>query len=214
MREEVMPRPNRISLSLAIAAVVLGTACSAPTGDVQQPAASASQGSRSHVARRAASEYSIYELEGTWRDAAAAKHPLSKLEGRTQVLAMVYTSCTATCPITVAQMKRIEEATPPDVGFVLVSLDPQRDDAERLAAYAGERKLDASRWTLLTGPDRDVRELAAVLGIRYRQVTPDDIAHSNILTVLDEEGRIAYQQMGFGGVDETIAVLKEMSSAR
>jgi protein SCO1/2 len=209
-----MLRPNRISLSLAMAAVMLGTACSAPTGDVQQPAASASRESRSPVARRAVSEYSIYELEGAWRDAADVEHPLSKLKGRTQVLAMVYTNCTATCPITVAQMKRIEEATPAEVGFVLVSLDPQRDDAERLAAYAGERKLDASRWTLLTGPDRDVRELAAVLGIRYRQVTPDDIAHSNILTVLDEEGRIAYQQMGFGGVDETIAVLREMSRAR
>ncbi|HLV24824.1 MAG TPA: SCO family protein [Gemmatimonadales bacterium] len=202
-------RPQNTVAPLALAAIVLLAACGGPTGSSEQGAITADSGASAQVARQAPSDFSVYELESSWHDANDAEFPLSKLAGRRQVLAMVYTTCTATCPITVAQMKRMEEATGSDLGFVLVSLDPQRDDAERLAQYAGDMKLDESRWTLLTGPDDDVRALAAVLGIRYRQVTPDDIAHSNILTVLDEEGRITYQQMGFGGIEETIAYLNE-----
>jgi protein SCO1/2 len=82
------------------------------------------------------------------------------------------------------------------VRFVLVSLDPARDGAKRLAEYAAQRALDPSRWTLLTGPDADVRDLAATLGVRYRRVTPDDLAHSNLITLLDSEGRIAQQSSG------------------
>src|SRR5690606_24876269 len=102
---------------------------------------------------RPASEFSIYELGGAWRDQTGAERALASLAGRVQVVAMVYTHCTATCPIIVAQMQRIERETQGDVGFVLVSLDPSRDDPERLAAYAGQRELDPGRWTLLTAPD-------------------------------------------------------------
>lgn len=204
-----MLRIHRNTLApIALAASLLMAGCAAPAGEsAQLPDTGVTPSSE--VARQARSDFSVYELGSAWRDAGDAELQLTSLTGRRQVLAMVYTNCTATCPIAVAQMKRMEEATGSDVGFVLVSLDPQRDDAERLAAYAGERKLDANRWTLLTGTDDDVRALAAVLGIRYRQVTPDDIAHSNILTVLDEDGRIEYQQMGFGGIEETIAYLNE-----
>jgi protein SCO1 len=111
------------------------------------------------------------------------------------LLAMIYTHCTATCPLAVSELKRIA-ARHPDVRFVLVSLDPVRDDAQRLAAYASEHALDPSRWTLLTGTDADVRDLAATLGVRYRRVTPDDLAHSNLITLLDRDGRIARQTSG------------------
>jgi protein SCO1/2 len=77
-----------------------------------------------------------------------------------------------------------------------VSLDPARDDVERLAGYAAERALDPSRWTLLTGSDADVRDLAATLDVRYRRVTPEDLAHSNLITLLDGEGRVVRQASG------------------
>jgi len=108
---------------------------------------------------------------------------------------MIYTHCTATCPLAVSELKRIA-ALDPDVRFVLVSLDPARDDVSRLADYAAERALDPSRWTLLTGSDADVRDLAASLDVRYRRVTPNDLAHSNLITLLDREGRVARQASG------------------
>lgn len=139
--------------------------------------------------------FSVYDLEASWRDQSGATRSLASLRGAPVLLAMVYTHCTATCPLAVAELKRIA-ALEPGVRLVLVSLDPARDDPERLARYAADHALDASRWTLLTGSDSDVRDLAATLSVRYRRVTPDDLAHSNLITLLDREGRIVRQTSG------------------
>jgi protein SCO1/2 len=142
-----------------------------------------------------AERFSVYELEGQWRDQSGAARSLAEWRGTPVLLAMIYTHCTATCPLAVSELKRIA-ALDPDVRFVLVSLDPARDDVNRLADYARERALDPSRWTLLTGSDADVRDLAATLDVRYRRVTPEDLAHSNLITLLDREGRVARQTSG------------------
>ena len=139
--------------------------------------------------------FSVYDLAGTWRDQAGAVRSLADWRGTPVLVALIYTHCTATCPLAVSELKRIA-ALDPRVRFVLVSLDPARDDVRRLAGYAAERGLDPARWTLLTGSDADVRDLAALIGVRYRQVTPGDLAHSNLLTLLDSEGRIAQQSSG------------------
>ena len=142
-----------------------------------------------------AERFSVYELEGRWRDQTGATRSLTDWRGTPVLIAMIYTHCTATCPLAVSELKRLS-ALDPDVRFVLVSLDPARDDVSRLADYAAERALDPSRWTLLTGSDADVRDLAATLDVRYRRVTPQDLAHSNLITLLDREGRVARQASG------------------
>jgi hypothetical protein len=91
--------------------------------------------------RRGAERFSVYDLEGQWRDQSGATRALADWRGTPVLLAMIYTHCTATCPLAVSELKRIA-ALDPDVRFVLVSLDPARDDASRLADYAAERALD------------------------------------------------------------------------
>lgn len=154
--------------------------------------------------------FSVYDLEASWRDQSGATRSLASLRGAPVLLAMVYTHCTATCPLAVAELKRIA-ALEPGVRLVLVSLDPARDDPERLARYAADHALDASRWTLLTGSDSDVRDLAATLSVRYRRVTPDDLAHSNLITLLDREGRIVRQT---SGLMDDAAVAQLLATAR
>ena len=129
------------------------------------------------------------------------------------MLAMIYTHCTSTCPLAVAEMKRIEVATDARVGLVLVSLDPARDSVASLAVYAGTHELDAARWTLLTGASDDVRDLASTLGIRYGPSSPGELAHSNTLTLLDGTGRVVHQQQGLGDRDETIAAARQLLSS-
>ena len=184
-----MTRVSRLSLAL-LAMLNLAAA-----GCTSRPASVARTPERPADAKVDADAFSVYDLGGSWRDQSGATHSLASWHGSPVLLAMIYTHCTATCPLAVSELKRIA-ALDPDVRFVLVSLDPARDDASRLAAYAAERELDPKRWTLLTGSDADVRDLAATLGVRYRQVTPDDLAHSNLITLLDQEGRIARQSSG------------------
>jgi protein SCO1 len=150
--------------------------------------------------------FSVYALrEERWWDRRGDERELGSLAGRVQVVAMVYTHCHHTCPQIVADMKRLEAelaAAGTDAGFVLVSLDPERDTPEQLQRFAEGLRLDAERWTLLTGTDGGTRALAALLNVRYRAEAEREIAHTNQLTVLDPEGRIVHQRPG---LDEDLA---------
>lgn len=155
--------------------------------------------------------WSLYDLGSTWRDQDGAPRTLAALRGRPRVIAMVYTHCAATCPITVAEMKRIAALTPASVGLVLVSLDPARDTPGRLADYAASLGLPPERWTLLNGSDDAVRELAASIGVRYRRASADELSHSNVLTLVDDAGVIVRQQQGLEGTDETIRAARALA---
>lgn len=150
----------------------------------------------------AASDFSVHDLPGSWRDQDGREREIVSLRGKVQVVAMVYTSCTHTCPTIVAEMQRLQAALPAEersrVGFVLVSLDPARDTPTQLAKFAASFRLAPAAWTLLTGDDEQVREMAALLGIRYRAEEDAQISHSNTYLVLDADGRITHRQDGVG----------------
>lgn len=165
----------------------------------------------------AAADFSVYDLENRWRDEDGVDRPLASLRGRVRVMAMVYTHCTHTCPAIVAEMKRLEAALTPAerarVGFVLVSLDPTRDTPEQLKHFESSMRLDPAAWTLLTGDADAVRELAAVLGIRYRADADAQISHSNTYLVLDADGRRVHRQDGVGA-DTGPALARIRAAAR
>ncbi|HEY0020234.1 MAG TPA: SCO family protein [Longimicrobium sp.] len=182
---------------LAIVLVALA-ACGRTSAPIAPPSADAP----SAAADLSPADFSVYDLEARWRDQEGRDRGLASLRGKTQVVAMVYTTCTHTCPAIVAELKRLEAALPAGerakVGFVLVSLDPARDTPAQLKAFATSMRLDPAAWTLLTGGEDAVRELAAVLGIRYRAETDAQISHSNTYLVLDTAGRMVHRQDGVG----------------
>lgn len=143
---------------------------------------------------------SIYQLESVWTTATEQPLRLGQLQGKAQVLAMVYTTCEAACPIIVSRMQRMQAALPPElrphVGFVLVSFDPERDTPRILSAYSAKMHLDPMSWVLLTGHPDDVLELAMLLGIRYKRDQSGGFIHSNVITVLNKAGEIVHRQEG------------------
>jgi protein SCO1/2 len=180
-------------VSTAVCAAALVTACSAPRRTVPSSDPAAGHAASAAAAVDRADAFSVYDLESQWRDQHGAALRLADLAGRPRALALVYTHCSSTCPMIVETMQRLEAATDSNVGFVLVSLDPSRDSTAQLAAYARTHKL-SSRWTLLTGSDDDVRELAALIGVRYDRVSETELAHTNTITILDRTGVIAAQE--------------------
>ncbi len=145
---------------------------------------------------------SLYQLDATWTDAAGKPVKLAAFRGQPVVLAMIYTSCQAVCPLLVSDVQKIERALSKParakVRFVLVSFDPARDTPAKLQQYAKARGLPAERWSLLTGDDDAVRDLAAALGMRYRPSGGGDFAHSNLISVLDGRGVVVARQVGLG----------------
>ena len=148
------------------------------------------------------SDFSVYHVASTWTDQHGTERMLRSLAGRVQVTAMVYTSCAYACPRIMMDMKRIKAELAAehadDVSFLIVSIDPERDTPERLAQFAAGSRLDPDRWTLLNGSEGDIRELAVLLGVQYRQTDPGEWVHSNMITVLDRSGVVVHRQLGLG----------------
>jgi protein SCO1/2 len=143
---------------------------------------------------------SVYQLDSRWQNQRGEDVPLGLYRGHPTVVLMFYGTCRAVCPLLIGDMKRIEDALPTAVRaqtrFLLVTFDPDTDTPARLLDLARERALDPARWTLLHGSADAVRELATVLGVQYRAVGDGQYAHSNLITLLDGEGVVAYQLEG------------------
>src|SRR5262249_5586746 len=83
-----------------------------------------------------------------------------------------------------------------NVGFVLVSFDSERDTPAALHKYRLEHQLDSGRWTLLHGKPDDVLELSALLGVKFKKDAQGQFMHSNVITFLNSEGEISFQETG------------------
>jgi protein SCO1/2 len=138
---------------------------------------------------------SLYVLDASFLDQRERRVGLDVARGHPVIITMMYASCTDTCPLLIADIRRIEAALPDsireDLHVVLVSLDPGRDTPERLRALADLHRLDDRRWHVLSGADEAVRDVAAVLGVRYRRLASGAINHSSVLTLLERDGVIA-----------------------
>jgi protein SCO1/2 len=151
---------------------------------------------------RVTSGESIYHLRSKWQNQSGEDVSISALRGQPVVLAMAYTSCQASCPLIVESMKKLEidlsKKKIQNVVFAIFSFDSKRDTPDRLKSYAKSAGLNSNRWRLFHGTPDAVSELAAVLGVRYKKDSQGEFDHSNIISLLDSEGIIHFQQVGLG----------------
>lgn len=137
---------------------------------------------------------SVYQLSLPLTDSQGQTRDWRTLRGKPRLMSMFYTSCQYICPLIVESGKAIERQLSPAqqqrLGIVLISMDPARDNPAALKKVMDRRKLDASRWMLATPPADDVRAVAGVLSIRYRQLADGGFNHSSALILIDANGRI------------------------
>ena len=143
---------------------------------------------------------SVYHLQATLLDQRGTELHLDAFRGQPVLITMFYASCTSICPMLIGQLKRIESTLAPEVRaqtrVLLVSLDPERDSVERLAALAREHAIDSDRWHFTRTSESSVREIAAVLGVRYRRMPDGQISHSPLVALLDREGSVVVRVEG------------------
>ncbi|MGP8122743.1 MAG: SCO family protein [Xanthobacteraceae bacterium] len=142
---------------------------------------------------------SLYNLTSNWTNQDGKAVALASLRGEPVVVAMAYTSCKDICPMIVADMVAIEDLakqkSTAKLRFAFFSIDSAIDTPERLKVYAAEHGLDTAHWTLFHGDDKAVRELAAALGVRYSRDASGGFDHSAIISLLDADGNIIFQQL-------------------
>ena len=154
---------------------------------------------------------SLYQSDGTFTDDSGKTFALSSLRGRPVVLNMFFASCGYACPLIVTDLLSLQGRLSPALRsktiFVLVSFDVTRDTTDALAKYRAQRGLDG-QWILLRGDNDSVRELAALLGVKFKQEADGAFSHSNLVTILNPEGEIVHQRSGLrGGLDEAATAL-------
>ena len=134
---------------------------------------------------------SVYQLDASMTDQSARSTPLASRRGRVQLVSMFYTSCRYICPLIIdsglAIEKKLTPAEKQRLGITLISMDPKRDNPAALSRVATRRKLDLKRWALLRPQSADVRSIAGVLGIRYRELADGEFNHTSALVLLDAE---------------------------
>jgi protein SCO1/2 len=134
---------------------------------------------------REAPEFALTNLEGK-------PVRLSGLRGEPVLVAFIYTSCTTACPLLSARMARLQaklrRAKVPAT-LLSVTVDPQKDDAKRLAGYA-ERFAAKPGWQFLReSPARLAPVLAAYE--EWTQRLPDgELDHPARLHLVDAAGRV------------------------
>jgi len=160
------------------------------------------------------SDLSIYNLPSKWTNQDGKDIEMKDMKGKVLAMVMIYTSCKSACPRLVADMRTIEERLPENikdnVKLVLVSIDPAVDTPERLKSFSIENKMDGDQWEFLRSTEENTREFAAVLAVNYKKISPIDFSHSNIISIFNANGELAYQQEGLGvSSDEIIKKINQ-----
>lgn len=155
---------------------------------------------------------SVFQLNSTWENQFGEQIKLKELQGKTLVMVMIYTSCKTACPRLTAEMRDIErdlgEYDPEKIRFVLVSIDPEHDTPEMMKTYLENNKFLGEQWLFLRSDEANTREFANVLSVKYKQISPIDFSHSNIISIFSDEGILTYQKEGLDV--ETDGVVNEI----
>ncbi len=121
---------------------------------------------------------------------------LSDYRGKYVVLYFGYTWCPDVCPLTLSELAKmmnlLDRKYRDRVQVLFITVDPERDTPERLAAYAPH--FDPS-FVGLTGTPDEIAAAATPLGIFYAQREVEGASgylmdHTASVTVLDDEGRV------------------------
>lgn len=147
-------------------------------------------------------EGSVYDLPAVVTDQNGNAVSIDVFRGHPVLITMFYATCPNACPLLTADIKRIDRQLPQPVRdklrVLMVSFDSTRDTPELLSRYGRERGLDGARWKLANATEDTARELAALLGIRYRKLDNGAYFHTSSIILLDEQGHPKARVEGLG----------------
>jgi protein SCO1/2 len=159
------------------------------------------------------SSESLYQLNDTFQTQDNKRITLSHFSGKPTIIGMIFTHCTYACPRLTADIKNIEEKLNHEngkVNFLLVSFDAERDLPEQLKKFATAQDLD-NNWTLLHGSETSARTLSVLLNVQFQKDASGNFSHSNVISILDKNGVLAFQKEGLDAdPSEIINTIKQL----
>ncbi|NUO53563.1 MAG: SCO family protein [Polyangiaceae bacterium] len=110
------------------------------------------------------------------------------LTGKVLVVDFIFTTCPTVCPRLSERMSGVDKALSgeADVRMVSITVDPENDTPEKLAAYGARYGADPERWLFLTGEPDHVRD-TVIRGFKMavRKVSDANIDHAEKMVLVD-----------------------------
>jgi cytochrome oxidase Cu insertion factor (SCO1/SenC/PrrC family) len=129
-------------------------------------------------------------LPPTWRDDHGETLRLSVLHGQRIFVTMAYTACHRICPMTMTRLEEVQrelDARGMSGEFIIVSYDPDNDDAAAWRRYRASHHLLRGNWHFLSGTPADTERLARVLGFEFWR-DGEHVMHDFRIVALDSDG--------------------------
>lgn len=105
-----------------------------------------------------------------------------------------FTHCAVVCPKMTNNLKKVQSSFTWDEIFITsFSVDPERDNANRLKWYEDKFEINSTNWQFLTGDKKDIYRLARngfMLVATDGDGGHDDFIHSEKLVLIDRQRRI------------------------
>lgn len=129
------------------------------------------------------------------RDQRGRVFRLADQRGKVVVLFFGYTTCPDVCPATLARWKRVRQELGADgerVRFVFVTVDPERDSAQKVREYL---ELFSPDFVGLVGPESELQPFYQAFGAAFEKVPQPGsaagylVAHTAAVPVVDTQGR-------------------------
>jgi protein SCO1/2 len=141
---------------------------------------------------------------------------LQDYRGKVVLLSFGYTSCPDICPTTLgliaATMKQLSDAERAQVQPLFITIDPERDDAQRMAAYT---KHFYPKLLGLTGTPAQIDAVAKQYLVIYRKVPLPDSAlgyamdHSARLYIVGRDGQLSALADHSSTPEDLVAYLRD-----
>jgi protein SCO1/2 len=123
---------------------------------------------------------------------------LEALRGRVVMVTAIYSRCAVTCPMILAQAKRVlaalDDAQRADLSVIAIMLDPAHDDPASLPALADAQGVASPLWHLASGSQVDVDHALDAFGVsRWHDEATGAIEHQALTILVDRRGHVAYR---------------------
>ena len=141
---------------------------------------------------------------------------LSDLAGDALVMFFGYTFCPDICPATLARVREVKSALPPEDAArftgVFVSVDPARDTPQRIGQYV---EFFDPAFVGLTGSEDEIKDIARRYGAQFMipDGQPEDsylVNHTSIAYLIDPHGRVRALYYGDEPIDAIAANVREV----
>ncbi|MEX0681420.1 MAG: SCO family protein [Balneolales bacterium] len=164
-------------------------------------------------------EQSLFHVQTEWINQDNEALVLGDFAGQPLVVVMFYGQCTGTCPVLIQRTwnlyKQLDQQVKEQMQVLAVSFDYRNDSPKALKEYAEREQLDIPNWSFVTADHSSIRELAMLLGVQYRERNDGHFEHSNLITVLDDEGKIAVRISGLqASLDEAVTNIEHIAKEK